>query len=198
MLVTLKKPAPLDCELRVEGSDDEAWLCHGDDLLAHAERRPVVIDVPTPPALDEACRAEARFRPDIHLYPGCFVCGPDREAGDGWRIFPGAIAAGRVAAGWTPAAEFADADGVVCSQFVWAALDCTGYFAVQDAAGLALLGRMAVVIHHPVPSEKPLIVQGWAMGSDGRKHRAGTALHDADGELLAAAEQVWVSLKETA
>ena len=67
------------------------------------------------------------------------------------------------------------------SEFVWAALDCPGYFAVQEAAGLALLGRMGVVIHHPVPVEEPLIVQGWAIGSDGRKHRAGTALHDASG-----------------
>jgi hypothetical protein len=151
--------------------------------------------VPQPLALADAKAAETCFDKAAHIYPGCFVCGPAREPGDGWRIFPGPIASGRVAATWTPAAEFADSDGMVRPEFAWAALDCPGYFAVQQSAGLALLGRMGVVIHLPVPSQQPLIVQGWGIASEGRKHCAGTSLHDASGRLLAAAEQVWISLK---
>lgn len=161
-----------------------------------AEPGSAAFDVPAPPSLEEAKAAEGRYvGHEHHIYPGCFVCGPEREPGDGWRIFPGEIATGRVAATWTPAAEFGDAEGWVRPEFIWAALDCPGYFAVQEAAGLALLGRMAVVIHDPVPAREPLIVQGWAIGSDGRKHRAGTAVHDSEGRVLASAMQTWVTLR---
>lgn len=193
--MTLKKPAPLDVALRADVSAGRAVLLHGDEVLATAEPADLAISVPEPPALSDARAAEARFDQAAHIYPGCFVCGPGRAPGDGWRIFPGPTGEGRVAASWTPSAEFADKDGFVRPEFVWAALDCPGYFAVQEPAGLALLGRIGVVIHQPVPSGGPLIVQGWAISSEGRKHRAGTALHDAQGGLLAAAEQVWISLR---
>lgn len=195
VVVTLKQPAPLDVDLSIEPEGDKLALRAGDEVLATAERDELEIDVPDPPSLAEAQTAERRFDKAAHIYPGCFVCGPAREAGDGWRIFPGPIARGRVAASWNPATEFADDAGHVKPEFVWAALDCPGYFAVQKAAGLALLGRMGVVIRRPVPCGTTLVVQGWEIGSDGRKHRAGTALHDAKGQLLAAAEQVWVTLR---
>ena len=192
--MTLKRPAPLDVELQAEADGSSARLLHGAELLATAERATLAIDVPEPPSLADAEAAEDRFDKTAHIYPSCFVCGPARASGDGWRIFPGPVAQDRVAASWTPAAEFADADGGIRPEFVWAALDCPGYFAVQEAAGLALLGRMGVVIHSAIPAGQPLIVQGWGMGSEGRKHAAGTALHDAGGRLLAAAKQVWISL----
>jgi hypothetical protein len=195
VVVTLKRPAPLDVELRAVIEDGRAFLYQGAEVVALAEPADLDIDVPTPPSLAEAEAAETRFDPEGHLYPGCFVCGPARSPGDGWRIFPGPIGEGRVAASWMAAAEFADADGKIRDEFTWAALDCPGYFAVQQAAGQALLGRMGVVIHEPVPSGQPLIVQAWAIGSEGRKHRAGTSLHDSSGRLLAAAEQMWISLK---
>ena len=193
--VTLKQPAPLDTDLRIERRGEEARLWAGDELLALAERGAVALDVPPPSPLDEARAAEQRFVAERHLYPGCFVCGPERAAGDGWRIFPGLSGPGRVAASWTPAAEFADAKGQVRPEFVWAALDCPGYFAVEAAAGLALLGRVGAHVHRPVPAGGPLVVSGWAIGSEGRKHRAGTALHDADGQLLALTDQLWISLR---
>lgn len=196
VLVTLKRPAPLDTDMRIARAGDEAVLTCGDDEFARAQPGEVPIDVPPPPSLEAARAAESRYTGlDHHIYPGCFVCGPGREPGDGWRIFPGAIDDGRVAATWTPAAEFAAAGDAVESEFIWAALDCPGYFAVEQAAGLALLGRMAVTIRQPVPVGEPLIVQAWSKGSDGRKHHAGTALHTADGTLLAAASQTWITLR---
>ena len=195
VVVTLKRPAPLDVDLSIEAEGNKAVLLAGDDELAMAERAELDIAVPKPPSLTEAEAAEHRFDRAAHIYPGCFVCGPAREAGDGWRIFPGPIGRGRVAASWIPATEFADNAGNLRPEFVWAALDCPGYFAVQEAAGLALLGRMAVVIRRPVPCGAPLIVQGWEIGSEGRKHRAGTALHDARGQPLAVAEQTWITLR---
>ena len=196
VIVTLKRPAPLDVDLEVEQAGDEWALSSGGEQLAVARAGAVAIDVPPPPSLKAAQAAEARYSGlRHHIYPGCFVCGPERESSDGWRIFPGEIGQGRVAAAWTPDPEFAAADGILRPEFVWAALDCPGYFAVENAAGLALLGRMAVVVHEPVPTGQPLVVQAWAQGSDGRKHQAGTALHAADGTLLAAATQTWVTLR---
>ena len=197
VLVTLKRPAPLGVDLSIDTDTDtgSAVLRHGGDVLATAERADLDIAVPGPPSMAEARAAELRFDQAAHIYPGCFVCGPAREPGDGWRIFAGPIRQGRVAASWTAGSEFVDGDGIVKPEFVWAALDCPGYFAVQEAAGLALLGRMGVVAHHPIPCDVPLIIHGWDMGSDGRKHSAGTAIHSADGELLAAARQTWVTLR---
>ena len=195
VVVTLRRPAPLDVELSIDTDGGMTVLRNGEDVLASAERAELDIAVPEPPSLTEAEAAEHRFDKAAHIYPGCFVCGPAREAGDGWRIFPGPIGRGRVAASWIPATEFADNAGNLRPEFVWAALDCPGYFAVQEAAGLALLGRMAVVIRRPVPCGAPLIVQGWEIGSEGRKHRAGTALHDARGQPLAVAEQTWITLR---
>lgn len=193
--VTLKRPAPLDRDLRVERSGEGAALYDGDDLLALAEPSSIALDVPGPPPLAEARSAEERFDAAGHLYPGCFVCGPERGIGDGWRIFPGPIAEGRVAASWLPPADVCSQSGHVLPEFVWAALDCPGYFAVQRGAGLALLGRMAVTIRAPMPCGQPVVVQGWSIGSDGRKHRSGTALHDAQGRLIAVADQLWISLR---
>lgn len=193
--VTLRRPAPLGVALRAEAENGRARLLHGEVVLAEAERAALDIIVPPSPSLAEARAAEGRFDASRHIYPGCFVCGPERAPGDGLCIFPGVLGDGRVAASWTPEAELAGADGLVRTEFVWAALDCPGYFAVQDQAGLALLGRIGVLRHAPVPAGGPLVVQAWSLGSDGRKHRAGTALHGADGRLLAAAEQIWVSLK---
>lgn len=196
VVVTLKKPAPLEVELGIERQGDELALTCRREQLAVAEAGRVQVDVPLPPSLDAARAAQARYSGlRHHIYPGCFVCGPEREQSDGLRIFPGGIGEGRVAATWTPTHEFAAAGGALKPEFVWAALDCPGYFAVEDAAGLALLGRMAAVIHEPVPTAEPLIVQAWAQGSDGRKHHAGTALHAADGTLLAAASQTWITLR---
>ena len=41
----------------------------------------------------------------------------------------------------------------------------------------------------------PCIVIGWRLGAEGRKHYAGTAVFDQDGELLARAKATWVELK---
>lgn len=195
MLVTLQRPAPLDTELRIETEDARASLWHGGEQLAVAERSSVELAVPEPPSFAEAKASEARFDQAAHIYPGCFVCGPARPPGDGWRIFAGPVGEHRVAATWTAEPEFAGAGGELAPEFVWATLDCPGYFAVQQAAGLALLGRMGVVIHRPVPSQRLLVIQAWALGSEGRKHRAGTAIHAANGELLASAMQTWITLR---
>ena len=156
------------------------------------------IAVPSPPALTEAASAEAGYAGlRHHAFPGCFVCGPERGEGDGLCIFPGPLrdSAGQVAARWMPDRSLLDQAGAVRPEFLWAALDCPGYWAVASSAGIAVLGRLGVNIHQSPIEPQPLIVTGWPIRSEGRKHEAGTALHDADGRLLAAAHATWITLR---
>jgi hypothetical protein len=195
--VKLLAPPPLDRDLTLETKDAIATLSAEDTVLVTAAREPVNIDVPRPPSLEAARDSEPHFSGlSHHIFPGCFVCGPERGEGDGMRIFPGRLGdeAGQVAATWQPDASLADENGVVRPEFVWAALDCPGYFAVEQEAGLALLGRMAATIHRPVRAGEQLVVTGWPIERDGRKHRVGSALHDAEGNLVAAATAMWITL----
>ena len=189
--VTLHHPPPLDRALRIEGDQ----LLDGDTLIASAAAATVEVDIPPPPSLAQAAQAQARFTGfSGHSFPTCFVCGPDRAEGDGLRIFAGA-ANGEVAATWTPDPSLFDEDGALHSEFVWSALDCPGYFAIEEQAGLALLGRLAVKILERHIGHEQLIVTGWPISSEGRKHVAGTALHDVRGGLLAIGRATWVRLQ---
>jgi hypothetical protein len=71
----------------------------GDDLVAEARPSSVDLVAPAAPSFDEAADAAKRFPWYTgHLYPSCFVCGPERTPGDGLCIHPGAIPERNVAA----------------------------------------------------------------------------------------------------
>ena len=196
--VSLRVPPPLGRALEVGSDGTTAWLKDGEALIGTAERQPVSIEVPAPPTLAAAQEAETRYTGlRHHHFPGCFVCGPNRQHGDGLRLFTGALSdgSGQVASTWTPDDSLLDADGFVRNEFIWAALDCPGYWAVASAAGIAVLGRFAVRLAEPRTARQPLIVTGWPIASEGRKHRVGTALHGAHGRLLAVGEATWITLR---
>ena len=196
VLVTLHHPPPLERDLDLGGDGVTAWLKDGEAVIATAEKHMLAIETSSPPSLSEAEVAESGYTGfRTHAFPGCFVCGPERSPGDGLRTFAGASGAGQVAAVWHPDESLLDSSGAVRPQFVWAALDCPGYWAVAAKAGIAVLGRFAAIIHaDPFPCE-PHVVTGWPIRSDGRKHLAGTAIYDGRGQLLAAAEATWITLK---
>jgi hypothetical protein len=132
-----------------------------------------------------------------HPFPGCFVCGVDRPAGDGLAIFAGPIDddLSIVAAPWTPTSDLA-ADGVVLAPFVWAALDCPSGFAIMRPGGPpCVLGRYAVELIAPVRAGEPHVVVGWATGVDGRRRFSASALLDAEGKLCAASAGTWIELR---
>ena len=197
--VTLHAPPPLDCDLDLGSDGTTAWLNDGDVLVGTGERHDLSIDVPPPPTLAAAQEAETRFAGlRNHAFPGCFVCGPERLQGEGLRLFPGAIrdGIGQVATTWHPDGSILDDAGAVQPEFVWAALDCPGYWAVAGAAGIAVLGRFAAVLQVERLPAEALIVTGWPIAGEGRKHEAGTAIHDRGGRLLAAAKATWVTLRK--
>lgn len=194
--VTLLKPPPLDCPLTVKRDGTGVLLMDGEQAIASAAPATVDLEAPPPPSLAEAEAARGRFAGfNDHVFPGCFVCGPERGEGDGLRIFPGSIGSGRVAAAWLPSPELCGDDGTIRTEFLWAGLDCAGYFAVEPSSGPAVLGRFAVRIDDTPVCGKPLVVAGWHLGSSGRKHRAGTALYS-DGRPVAVALATWISLRQ--
>lgn len=195
--VTLISPPPLDRDLTLATTDAAATLSDEDRIIVRATNERVEVDVPPPPSFEAALEAEPRYSGlSHHIYPGCFVCGPDRENGDGMRIFPGRVggSSDQVAATWVPDESLADDNGLVGPEFLWAALDCPGYFAAEERAGMALLGRMSATIHRPVKAGERLVVTGWPVASEGRKHQVGSALHDVDGTLVAAAVATWITV----
>ncbi len=207
--VTLRAPIPLETLLRVVREDNGIRILDGEAPVASAREEPGGLDVPPPPDLDQARDGQAAFTCYVdHPLETCFVCGTARPPGDGLRIFTGPFAddglsgvRGHVAALWEPDASLADQTGLVAPEFLWAALDCPGAFAVEEATpgtGLKVLGRLSArIFTQPVPGET-IIVSGWHLDSDGRKHRAGTGLHRPDGTLLACARATWVELRPAA
>lgn len=196
--VTLHAPPPLDTHLQLDPHEDGLQLKLGEQLLASARPYTFDLDIPSPPSLQEAEQAQQRFDGfRHHNLPGCFVCGPNRAAGDGLRIFTGSVCdhEDQVAALWQPAADLADADGFIASEFLWAALDCPGFFAVKPVSDAALLGRFSAHIEQPVRPGETLTVSAWAISHEGRKHNAGSALYRSNGERVACAEATWISLK---
>lgn len=196
--VTLRAPPPLGRELRVERTGDGAATLHDGDVLV-AEARPgrLDLDVPAPVPFEEAAAAGERFPfRDDHPFPTCFVCGPQREAGDGLRIFTGP--ARDVHAGaWTPDGSLAGPDGVVAPEYVWAALDCPSCTPVADPGVPILLGRITARLEGEVRAGEPHVVVAWPLEVDGRKRRAGAALFTAGGERRGVAEALWIEVRSS-
>ena len=92
--------------------------------------------------------------------------------------------------------NFADAQGLVPSEAIWAALDCPGFFAwvAKEGRHGALLGTMTCEILKRPRAGEESIVMAWPLERQGRKETAGVALFAMNGELLARAHQVWVTL----
>lgn len=196
--VRLHVPPPLDTPLTiVRHADGRIEMRDGDTVVGTAWPAPLQLDVPPAPGLAAAEDAATRFRfYEGHLFPTCFVCGPNRPAHDGLEIFAGPVNDWRLlAAPWRPAPDLLDAAGAVCPEFVWAALDCPGCFAaIGENERTAVLGELHAERLAPVPGDQPLVAFAWPLGHDGRKLFAGTALATAGGVVLARARAVWIAL----
>ena len=184
--VTLRRPPPLGRRLAVERDGDQVVVRDEGAVVAEAVPTELELTVPAPPTYDEAIRASARYPGfEEHAFPTCFVCGPEREVGDGLRIFAGLLGDNLVASAWTPTE--------VDRHIVWAALDCPGAIAVGfPDRGETLLGRFAVAIDELPEVGERCVVVGWPLGEEGRKLYAGTALYGEGGRPLARARATWI------
>lgn len=198
--VSLRAPPPLGRPLIVEPVEDgQLALRHGDTLIAQAGSGELDLQSPRSVTLDEAESAVAGY-PGFkhHAFPTCFACGPERDEGDGLRLFPGPVVGHSVVAcPWTPHAWLADESGFVQPEFVWAALDCPTAFACELGEAWAIvLARLTARIDRPLRAERPHIVTAWSLGRDGRKHHAACAVCDQDGDVLAMSRALWIEPKD--
>jgi hypothetical protein len=212
--VRLHLPPPLGVPMQVahrEGGRLE--LLHEARVVASAEPAQLELDVPAPPGYVDALEASRHYTGfTAHAYPGCFVCGPERARGDGLRIFAGPLAAvdagagkddgagtagaaAMVAAPWVPDVALGLDDHKVRPEFMWAALDCPGYFAARLDSVPMLLGEFTAHVDRRVHVDEPCVIIGWRVSAAGRKYEVGTALFDEDGELCAKARAVWIELR---
>ena len=196
--VRLKLPPPVGTGLRLEYTDDEARLFHGAALVGEGRRAPLDLAAPTGPSFAEAEEASTAYIGfKTHNFPGCFVCGPAREPGDGLRIFPGRLPGkAALAAPWIPDRSLASNSPGVDPEFLWSALDCTGAFAVlpsKDDVAIVLGELCASIVGDVLPNER-CVVTGWPLGVEGRKRLAGSAVYAEDGRLVALARAVWIEV----
>jgi hypothetical protein len=200
--VTLLKPPPLEKHLRVSVDESSVSLLDGEEAVARARSVELDTTVPKTVSVSEAGRAAKGFAWfEDHPFPGCFVCGPDREEGDGLRIFPGPVE-GRshelVAAPWDPDETLADPDGMIIEEVLWAALDCPTSFGggLLNEFSTSVLGRLTGKLLGPVEVGRPHVLVAWPIGMDGRKWEGGSALFTDTGELKAYARGLWIELKK--
>jgi hypothetical protein len=196
----LRAPPPLDTPMVMVRDDAGVRLESEAGDLIGAARRADGDAIPAPPLVPTLAAAIAAGRgfPGLRgpFHPVCFCCGDKVEEGVGLRVFVGQLAgaaAGVVAGAWTPNPVFADAEGVVPAEVVWAALDCPGVVSwVVTGGGHGMLGTMTgEMIRRPAVGEA-CIVLAWPIERSGRKLISGTALFTPDGELLAKSHQVWI------
>jgi hypothetical protein len=200
--VRLSQPPPLDVAMEVARSELLLVASYAGREVARAapaDHDPVPVE---PVELETARAAEAAY-PGLtsHPFPTCFACGTGREPGDGLRIFPGPVAADRVAATWTPDHsvvadwhEYTEPVREVGHAVTWAALDCAGGWAADIGERLMVLGTMtARLVSLPVLGVEHVVV-GEARGESGRKRLSATSLYDADGRLVGTAEHVWIAV----
>jgi hypothetical protein len=183
--VTLRRPPPLDTELRVEHDGDAVRIFHGTEVIAQATPAQVD-DVTAGVGYGTAVDASRSYRGLIsHPFPTCFVCGPQRQ--DGLRLFPGPVGPGRVA---TPFVVPDDISPVL----MWAALDCPGGWTVPQEERAYVLGRLAARIDAlPEPGQECVVV-GELTGESGRKAYAVTTVYSVTGTVLATARATWIAV----
>lgn len=200
--VRLIEPIPLDTELTVVARGEHVELEHGGRVIAQARPGSLgALAPPAPPTPEKAREASTRYAGYFlnHPAPECFVCGPSRYAGDALCVYAGPLDArdehSAVAATWEPDPSLDDGSGRVATPFVWAALDCPGFAAIAPDFRPMLLGELTARIDRPVAIGETTVVVGWPLGSEGRKHEAGTAIFTARGELAAIARAIWIEPK---
>ena len=203
--VSLRTPPPIGQPLSVTRGEGRVELHDGGTLVAEGEGSELLLGVPDavhPDQAESASRAGREQWTAEHPFPGCVVCGPDRDPGDGYRIFPGPLAGepGLFAAEWTPDASLADDVGHVRPECLWGALDCPTSAPVANygEGPPMVLARLTARLGCAVRVGERHSLVSWPLDVDGRKRQAACALFDEAGRLLCASSALWIELRDPA
>ena len=197
--VRLRLPPPLNVPMQITPADDGIVLTCDDKVIAQAWPATFDLDIPPCPSLLEVQEMSKHFPGfNHHMFPGCFVCGPDRSEGEGLRIFAGrADQHNLVGCSWSPDPSLFDEQGHLQERYIWAALDCPSAGAFMDTEMKpVLLGELSVRIDSKAISpDQELIIIGWELEASGRKHITASALFTADKKLLACGRSTWIEIE---
>ncbi len=207
--VTLRAPTPLDSPMQIQIDDAQVSAYVGETLIGQALPKKLALDVPQPPTFAQALAVQYNspaLDPTIEnivsggvgFHPICFCCGADVAADQGLRVFAAPVPGFQgVAAAWQPDVVFQDENGFLPAEMIWAALDCPGQFAYfADGIRTGLLGRMTAKLLTPVRASDQIVITGWCIEIEGKKHFAGTALFNQQGECCAYSKQVWIGRQD--
>lgn len=197
--VQVRLPPPLDRDLAVVPTEDRVELRDGEAVVALARTGEGLDWTAGEPVSVPAAEAAREGYPGLRAHPfrTCFACGPDREPGDGLRIFPGAVGDGRVASTWTPDASLTGEEDRVTVPVLWAALDCVGGWSTDLENRPMVLGQMTVRLcpgQSPPRAGAPYVVTGTHLRTEGRKTWTASHLFTAEGVLVAQSEQLWIAV----
>ena len=204
--VRINWPIPLNEELVIQTGIQDSKLLHGETLIAQASsadqsRLQALLRPSMPPYVSfnealEASKAYPGF--ESHPFPECFVCGPNREVGDGLRIFPGPHSSETfVCAPFKTYPSLFSSDKNMAVEYQWSALDCSGAYGIMNAFGpdKYVLGTIIGEIKAPIHMDEMIVAMGWAIDKAGRKARSGTALINHHGQLKSWALSTWIAIK---
>jgi len=196
--VTLLKPPPLNEELELVSDEVGCALMKNKQIIAKAVVSSVTIKPPVIPSMADAVLCETRYPGfDRHIFPECFVCGPNRNEHDGLRLFTGiSVTSDYVAAPFRAFDDLYDDEGYMSTEFIWSALDCPGAYAITQVSEekTLVLGKMTVEIVDPIKRGENLIVMGWYNGTERKKNYSGTAIINSDGIVKAIGDATWIEI----
>lgn len=192
--VRLHAPPPLGMDLAVaaDGAEVTATAPDGEVVMTVRATGPPQVALP---AVDASAVGAGTPYPD-HPAATCVVCGEDHPSG--LRAFPAPVSGhpGVVATWWTPP-PWAIQDGRLRDDLLWGVLDCPGALAVmhaEDEPVFAALGSITGELVAPVRAGERVLVLGFALGSEGRRRFAGTAVLGPDGDLRAHSSQICIAV----
>jgi hypothetical protein len=214
VVVDLRVPPPIGRPLEVHRGSDPALVELQDDevLVASARADAEAASFAVPGAVlgvgVGAARAASSGFPfrEHHPFPRCVSCGTARGPGQvALGLHCGPVAGTRVgdapvfADTWTPDADVADPSrpAIASLAATWSALDCPSAAPVADpdAQDPIVLARLAARVAARPRLGEPHVLAAWHVSSDGRKHVTRSAMLDASGEVLAAAQALWIEVR---
>lgn len=200
--VALRRPPPLDQPMTIERDDGRVILSDTESAIAQARPATLAIEPPRTVSLAEAEEASRLFPGhSTHPFPSCFVCGPEREPGDGLRLFPGRVGKSEVlAAPFVPVHGHASADGEIGSEIAWAAFDCPQLWALMNAAAAdsterVVTSRLTGAVTGRLRVGERYVVVSWPAGREDDRLYADAAILTEAGETIAVARQTAVAVE---
>jgi hypothetical protein len=190
--VRIRRPLRAGDGLRRVVDGDSCEVFRDDELVMRAEPARLHIVDPGPVDRDAVEHAAGRELPFDLPFPTCIGCG-ERDDALGFRIRP-LPGAGRLIAVWTPSPEEALPGGLTPREHVWTVIDCITSWAVfvdppGDGGSGAVTGNIAMDFRSDLRAGDTYYFQSWRERDDARSVFCGGAVHDADGNLVALADQ---------